>query len=102
MATTCMSPIISLVEVLGSSFHSQDKMAKDQAVKQRAQPRRLIPLAYTKVKKQTTASFVQSKEAINYSLDISISQRGTMLHNGKNCQEEKQGFLCGFVWVFSK
>lgn len=32
--------------------------------------------------------------------DTIISQTGTMLYNGKNCQEKNQGVLWEFVWVW--
>lgn len=81
------------MEVHRSSFNSQERIAKDQAVKENRQPGYHIPLVHTKVKKQTIVSCVQSKVAINYSSDIITSQRGTVLHNGKYCQKEKQVYV---------
>lgn len=82
-----------------SSFNSQERTAKEQAVKQQKQPGHHNPLSHLEVKKQAIAPCVPSKEATNYSADIITSQRGTVLHNGKYCQKENNE--CTWVWLLS-
>lgn len=88
------------MEVQRSNFNSQERTAKDQAAKQNKQPGHHIPLVHIKVKRQTIVSCVQSNEAMNYSSDIITSQRGTVLHNGKYYQKEKQGLHKGLIVSF--